>query len=84
MDKKKYTAIILSAGTGSRMKSNMPKPVSYTHLDVYKRQYKGSQGVISLLFAVLLAAAAVLSAQKGNTEYVVLYIICLLYTSRCV
>ena len=25
MDKKKYTAIILSAGTGSRMKSNMPK-----------------------------------------------------------
>ena len=66
MDKKKYTAIILSAGTGSRMKSNMPKQymellgqpeiyysikafedspvdeivisVSYTHLDVYKRQ----------------------------------------------
>ena len=34
-----------------------------------------SQGVISLLFAVLLAAAAVLSAQKGNTGYVVLYII---------
>ena len=33
------------------------------------------RGVISLLFAVLLAAAAVLSAQKGNTEYVVLYII---------
>ena len=28
-----------------------------------------------MLFAVLLAAAAVLSAQKGNTEYVVLYII---------
>ena len=25
MDKKKYTAIILSAGTGSRMKSDMPK-----------------------------------------------------------
>ena len=25
MDKKKFTAIILSAGTGSRMKSNMPK-----------------------------------------------------------
>ena len=25
MDKKKYTAIILSAGTGSRMKSNIPK-----------------------------------------------------------
>mgnify|MGYP003221815159 CR=1 FL=1 len=53
--------------------------VKVTEKDLYsfniEQAYKGSQGVISLLFAVLLAAAAVLSAQKGNTEYVVLYII---------
>ena len=52
--------------------------VKVTEKDLYsfniEQAYKGSQGVISLLFAVLLAAAAVLSAQKGNTEYVVLYI----------
>lgn len=50
--------------------------VKVTEKDLYsfniEQAYKGSQGVISLLFAVLLAAAAVLSAQKGNTEYVVL------------
>ena len=53
--------------------------VKVTEKDLYsfniEQAYKGSQGVISLLFAVLLAAAAMLSAQKGNTEYVVLYII---------
>ena len=53
--------------------------VKVTEKDLYsfniEQAYKGSQGVISLLFAVLLAAAAVLSAQKGNAEYVVLYII---------
>ena len=53
--------------------------VKVTEKDLYsfniEQAYKGSQGVISLLFAVLLAAAAVLSAQKGNTGYVVLYII---------
>ena len=52
--------------------------VKVTEKDLYsfniEQAYKGSQGVISLLFAVLLAAAAVLSAQ-GDTEYVVLYII---------
>ena len=57
--------------------------VKVTEKDLYsfniEQAYKGSQGVISLLFAVLLAAAAVLSAQKGNTEYVVLYIMVLLY-----
>ena len=54
--------------------------VKVTEKDLYsfniEQAYKGSQGVISLLFAVLLAAAAVLSAQKGNTGgYVALYII---------
>ena len=42
--------------------------VKVTDKDLYsvniEQAYKGSQGVISLLFAVLLAAAAVLSAQK--------------------
>lgn len=42
--------------------------VKVTEKDLYsfniEQAYKGSQGVISLLFAVLLAAAAVLSAQK--------------------
>ncbi len=44
--------------------------VKVTEKDLYsfniEQAYKGSQGVISLLFAVLLAAAAVLSAQKGQ------------------
>ena len=57
--------------------------VKVTEKDLYsfniEQAYKGSQGVISLLFAVLLAAAAVLSAQKGNTGYVVLGIMVLLY-----
>ena len=43
--------------------------VKVTEKDLYsfniEQAYKGSQGVISLLFAVLLAAAAVLSAQKA-------------------
>ena len=43
--------------------------VKVTEKDLYsfniEQAYKGSRGVISLLFAVLLAAAAVLSAQKA-------------------
>ena len=42
--------------------------VKVTEKDLYsfniEQAYKGSQGVISLLFAVLLAAAAVLSVTK--------------------
>ena len=53
--------------------------VKVTEKDLYsfnlEQAYKGSQGFISLLFAVLLIAAAVLSGQKGNIEYVILYII---------
>lgn len=49
--------------------------VKVTEKDLYsfniEQAYKGSQGVISLLFAVLLAAAAVLSAQKGDRKSVV-------------
>ena len=54
--------------------------VKVTEKDLYsfniEQAYKGSQGVISLLFAVLLAAAAVLKRTKRQyREYVVLYII---------
>ena len=38
----KTTALIMAGGKGERFwpksRVNMPKPVSYTHLDVYKRQ----------------------------------------------
>ena len=53
--------------------------VKVTEKDLYsfnlEQAYKGSQGWISLLFAVLLVAAAVLSGQKGNVTYAVIYIV---------
>ena len=60
-------------------------PVSYTHLDVYKRQGGGtdsmalSQGIsealINTAFGILTGALAVIAYN---------YYTCLLYTSRCV
>ena len=46
--------------------------VSYTHLDVYKRQAKGSDEVYAALGKALPAGMTVLAKS------------CLLYTSRCV
>ena len=57
--------------------SGVPKPVSYTHLDVYKRQLLNPQSPMSARTASgsLHAVAAMHSAVLRG---------CLLYTSRCV
>ena len=53
--------------------------VKVTEKDLYsfnlEQAYKGSQGWISLLFAVLLVAAAIISGQKGDIMYTVIYIV---------
>ena len=70
------------------------QPVSYTHLDVYKRQALGSDSAHSLGLSVrpvrflLLVLAAALSGASvsfsGLLSFVGLIVPCLLYTSRCV
>ena len=55
-------------------------PVSYTHLDVYKRQLL-SQGVIAAVLLGLLLQH-VLEAQTLDGQLVVEHEGCLLYTSR--
>ena len=62
-------------------------PVSYTHLDVYKRQAQGHLERLYTFkdFAQSLAFAnkvgAVAEAEGHHPD---LYVACLLYTSRCV
>ena len=53
----------------------VPNPVSYTHLDVYKRQ------VLAVLFAVLLWVDVNAGYRQISLEQLWG---CLLYTSRCV
>ena len=53
------------------------RPVSYTHLDVYKRQYERRQhDMKNKKYSIIY------SSLTGNTK--VLADACLLYTSRCV
>ena len=54
--------------------SDLPKPVSYTHLDVYKRQEQVEGELNQIQHSV--------GQQKGNWSE--LLSPCLLYTSRCV
>ena len=65
------------------------QPVSYTHLDVYKRQVHGLgllqqgarlvQGLLHVLHVLLVVAVA-----HGLVLRVAQVVDCLLYTSRCV
>ena len=57
-------------------------PVSYTHLDVYKRQEYGKLEVIALLLLYLSQNTFYYKCccYKGSYKGIV----CLLYTSRCV
>ena len=56
-------------------------PVSYTHLDVYKRQELARAAKDAAAGAVLLASAG--SVIVGLIVFAP-YVLCLLYTSRCV
>ena len=62
----RYLAVLFADVSGST------KPVSYTHLDVYKRQ-DSEFGVASMVGSLYVVAAP---SGAGKT--------CLLYTSRCV
>ena len=67
----------------------MPMTVSYTHLDVYKRQ--GLDGLVSvenfdtsLAEDVMLMTPFTAAATEDKTAAFVKAYNCLLYTSRCV
>ena len=66
------------------------KPVSYTHLDVYKRQDIDCHGVLALFNLDVVVLTIVdcfiqMSFSDGfTTKTEETYSICLLYTSRCV
>lgn len=53
--------------------------VKVTEKDLYsfnmEQAYKGSQGILSIFLAILLTATAVMSMQKGQALYSVLYIV---------
>ena len=62
--------------------------VSYTHLDVYKRQVESSAGAIGIM-QLMPGTAASLGVTnpydpKQNIMGGAKYVACLLYTSRCV
>ena len=72
MGKIHCTAIVLAAGQGKRMGTKVHKqylPVSYTHLDVYKRQV--SDGVIAPGYE---PEALEILKQKKNGNYNVIEI----------
>ena len=69
------------------------KPVSYTHLDVYKRQIRERSVVVRLIGSHILNLINHIHAFKHLSEYSVAVVkvrnttmldVCLLYTSRCV
>ena len=77
---KRYDLSLNRAADVPRQIGSTMKPVSYTHLDVYKRQ--ALDGVVkgrisSLSISQRDAAATALSLYKNEDT-------CLLYTSRCV
>ena len=55
--------------------------VSYTHLDVYKRQFVGRLAFVRVYSGKLDAGSYVLDTRSGKRERISR---CLLYTSRCV
>ena len=69
----------------------MSKPVSYTHLDVYKRQGDGKSALCESMLFTTKAITRLGKRADGTTvsdfddeEKKRQYSICLLYTSRCV
>ena len=73
--------------------------VSYTHLDVYKRQKQRGAKVLGIVNVVGSSIAreadnvmytwagpeiAVATTKAYSSQLIALYLLCLLYTSRCV
>ena len=56
----------------------IPAPVSYTHLDVYKRQH------IIFCKAVYILHAHIIVGPEQRESVPAQLVLCLLYTSRCV
>ena len=63
-------------------------PVSYTHLDVYKRQVLYRTNTQSRIFEEMLIKSGITYNMVGGLKFYdrkeIKDIICLLYTSRCV
>ena len=70
--------LLLQPGTRGDVDGGVP--VSYTHLDVYKRQLLDSATGSSLLDAANHDVTDVCVSLAGTAQYTD----CLLYTSRCV
>ena len=76
--------------TGRNYRNGGTVPVSYTHLDVYKRQVYTVLPLFYFAFVSAAIACTLLSVQilswanKERKDYLTLDYICLLYTSRCV
>ena len=74
------------------MRLNIPTAVSYTHLDVYKRQgyrfeYNTEVDILSVAESSLNTSGVVgmcFNPSVVIVENIVLFGTCLLYTSRCV
>ena len=67
-------------GLVSQLRPDLVKPVSYTHLDVYKRQH-----LINKYMDIYKADPKNLAAKAKAEKYSkILAKTCLLYTSRCV
>ena len=62
----------------------LSSPVSYTHLDVYKRQAYMSVMLFGKAEKVTDPEEASVTLQKLVEKYLPKYYSCLLYTSRCV
>ena len=74
------------SGLNRLRKNSIPTPasvraVSYTHLDVYKRQVVPRQIAMYLAKQMTEASLPEIGRQFGNKHHTT---VCLLYTSRCV
>ena len=79
--------VVTTAHTGAVMEPIIRDPVSYTHLDVYKRQMMTSQPIEQrriLRTQIPGPASQILHARKLAAVSAGVSTGCLLYTSRCV
>ena len=90
--------LLVSVRSGARasmpgMMDTVLNPVSYTHLDVYKRQYKRNVGIFFQNYALfphmtvfdnVAFSLKLKKLPKDKIKKKVEDIFCLLYTSRCV